>query len=40
MLDNFTCPADIFPSNRFYAEDLLAAKNSIAHPDYPSAVER
>ena len=22
MLDNFTYPADIFPTNRFYAEDL------------------
>ena len=22
MLDNFTYPADLFPSSRFYAEDL------------------
>jgi len=31
MLDNFTYPADIFPSRRFYAQDLSQPEVELAH---------
>jgi O-succinylbenzoate synthase len=39
MLDNFTYPADIFPSSRFYRQDLSVPELELAHgPEGPQVV--